>query len=65
MSFLRSAVGENIRQFLWNLILITAGSCICALAVNGILIPRKFVSSGVTGIALIFHYIIPYLPVSV
>jgi len=65
MSFLRSAVGENIRQFLWNLILITTGSCICALAVNGILIPRKFVSSGVTGIALIFHYIIPYLPVSV
>jgi uncharacterized membrane-anchored protein YitT (DUF2179 family) len=65
MSFLRSAVGENIRQFLWNLILITTGSCICALAVNGILIPRKFVSSGVTGIALIFHYILPYLPVSV
>jgi uncharacterized membrane-anchored protein YitT (DUF2179 family) len=65
MSFLRSAVGENIRQFLWNLILITTGSCICALAVNGILIPRKFVSSGVTGVALIFHYIIPYLPVSV
>ncbi|MFZ1037118.1 MAG: YitT family protein [Smithella sp.] len=65
MSFLRSVVGENIRQFLWNLILITTGSCICALAVNGILIPRKFVSSGVTGIALIFHYIIPYLPVSV
>jgi uncharacterized membrane-anchored protein YitT (DUF2179 family) len=65
MSFLRSAVVENIRQFLWNLILITTGSCICALAVNGILIPRKFVSSGVTGVALIFHYIIPYLPVSV
>jgi uncharacterized membrane-anchored protein YitT (DUF2179 family) len=65
MSFLRSAAGENIRQFLWNLILITTGSCICALAVNGILIPRKFVSSGVTGVALIFHYIIPYLPVSV
>jgi len=65
MSFLQSAVGENIRQFLWNLILIITGSCICALAVNGILIPRKFVSSGVTGIALIFHYIIPYLPVSV
>jgi len=58
-------VVENIRQFLWNLILITTGSCICALAVNGILIPRKFVSSGVTGVALIFHYIIPYLPVSV
>jgi len=65
MSFLRSAVVENIRQFFWNLILITTGSCICALAVNGILIPRKFVSSGVTGVALIFHYIIPYLPVSV
>lgn len=56
--------GENLRQVLWNLILITAGSCICALAVNGILIPQKFVSSGVTGIALIIHYIMPVLPVS-
>ncbi len=64
MSFWRSAVGKNLREVLWNLILITTGSCICALAVNGILIPRKFVSSGVTGIALIFHYIMPYLPVS-
>jgi len=65
MSFLRSAMGENLRQFLWNLILIITGSCICALAINGILIPRKFVSSGVTGISLIFHYLIPFLPVSV
>jgi uncharacterized membrane-anchored protein YitT (DUF2179 family) len=52
-------------QILWNLVLIIMGSCICAVAINGILIPRGFVSGGVTGVALIFHYIIPFLPVSV
>ena len=58
------AVGRNLRQVLWNIVLITTGSCICALAINGILIPRGFVSGGLTGLALVLHYIIPYLPVS-
>jgi uncharacterized membrane-anchored protein YitT (DUF2179 family) len=64
-SFLQSSAVKNIRQVLWNLILITMGSGICALAVNGILIPRGFVSGGMTGVALVFHYIMPYLSVSV
>ena len=64
MSFRRSAAGKNLMQVLWNLVLITAGSCICAFAVNGILIPRGFVSGGVTGLALVFHYVMPSLPVS-
>jgi uncharacterized membrane-anchored protein YitT (DUF2179 family) len=63
MSSLRSPAGKNLRQVLWNLVLIAAGSCICALAVNGILIPRGFVSGGVTGVALVFHYVMPFLPV--
>jgi uncharacterized membrane-anchored protein YitT (DUF2179 family) len=63
-SFLRSASVRNLMQILWNLVLIATGSCICALAVNGILIPRGFVSGGVTGLSLVFHYVMPYLPVS-
>jgi uncharacterized membrane-anchored protein YitT (DUF2179 family) len=64
MSVLRSSTVKNLKQILWNLVLITAGSCICAIAVNGILIPRGFVSGGVTGLALVIHYIITPLPVS-
>jgi uncharacterized membrane-anchored protein YitT (DUF2179 family) len=64
MSSRRLVSGKNLRQILWNLVLIITGSCICAFAVNGILIPRGFVSGGLTGVALIFHYIMPYLPVS-
>lgn len=64
ISFLQSRAGKNLSQIIWNLILITTGSCISAIAVNGILIPRAFVSGGVTGVALIFHYVMPYLPVS-
>jgi len=62
-SLLKSQVFRNLREILWNLVLITAGSCICAIAVNGILIPRGFVSGGVTGLALVIHYIITSLPV--
>ncbi len=47
----------------WNLFLIMAGSLLCALAVNGILIPRHFISSGVTGLAMLIHYLIPAWPV--
>jgi len=64
MSFRRSAAGRNLMQVLWNLVLIISGSCICAFAINGTLIPRGFVSGGVTGLALVFHYVMPYLPVS-
>ena len=49
----------------WNLGLITLGSVICAIAVNGILIPHQFVSGGVTGLALVMHYLFPSAPVSV
>jgi uncharacterized membrane-anchored protein YitT (DUF2179 family) len=55
--------GKNVRQILWNLVLLATGSCVCAVAVNGILIPRGFVSGGVTGLALIVHYVLPVFPV--
>lgn len=60
---LQSSAVKSLGEIIWNLILITLGSCICAVAVNGILIPHKFVSGGVTGLALIIHYVLTYLPV--
>ena len=50
-------------SILWNLALIAAGSVVCAWAINGILVPHRFLSGGVTGIALIVHYLFPALSV--
>jgi uncharacterized membrane-anchored protein YitT (DUF2179 family) len=47
---------------LWNLLLISAGSVICAVAIKGILVPKQFLAGGVTGLALLGHYIFPSLP---
>jgi uncharacterized membrane-anchored protein YitT (DUF2179 family) len=46
-------------QILWNLSLLTAGSILCAVAINGILIPHNFVSGGVTGLALVLRAYLP------
>ena len=53
-----------LRQVFWNLGLISVGSVLCAVAINGILIPHKFVSGGFTGLALTIHYLLPALPVA-
>jgi uncharacterized membrane-anchored protein YitT (DUF2179 family) len=53
------------RGILWNLALIALGSSLCALAINGILIPKGYVSGGVTGVALLIYYLFPYAPVAV
>jgi uncharacterized membrane-anchored protein YitT (DUF2179 family) len=45
--------------------LISSGSVICAIAVNGILIPKHFLSGGFTGLAMLIHYMLPALPVGV
>jgi uncharacterized membrane-anchored protein YitT (DUF2179 family) len=54
---------SQARTILWNLSLITAGSVLCALAIKGILIPRQFLAGGVTGVALLIHYLFSTLPV--
>lgn len=56
---------KTFGRILWNLALIATGSAICAVAVNGILIPQAFVSGGVTGLALVVHYLVPKLSVGV
>lgn len=55
---------RSTSQVLWNIGLISLGSVMCAVAVNGILIPQQFVSGGVTGLALVIYYLLPSLPVS-
>ncbi len=42
-----------------SLLLIFVGSLLCAVAVNGILIPQGFVSGGVTGLAIIINTVFP------
>jgi len=48
-------------QLTVNLLLILTGSILCAVAINGILIPQKFVTGGVTGLAIIVHRVYPQL----
>jgi uncharacterized membrane-anchored protein YitT (DUF2179 family) len=50
---------------LWNLFLIFAGSVICAIGIKGILVPKQFLAGGVTGMALLGHYVFPFLPIGV
>jgi uncharacterized membrane-anchored protein YitT (DUF2179 family) len=55
---------KQLRQIVWNLLQLTAGSAICAVAINGLLIPQHFVSGGFTGLSLTFHYLVPWLSVA-
>lgn len=55
---------QLVASVLWNLFLIAVGSVLCALAVNGILIPKEFLSAGFMGLALLIYYLIPSLPVA-
>jgi uncharacterized membrane-anchored protein YitT (DUF2179 family) len=51
---------QTTRLVLWNLTLITFGSVLCAVAINGILIPRRFVSGGLVGLALLIRYLLSF-----
>jgi uncharacterized membrane-anchored protein YitT (DUF2179 family) len=48
---------------LLNLLLIFTGSVLCAVAIKGILVPKQFLAGGVTGLALLSHYVFPSLPI--
>jgi len=50
-------------KIVWNLFLITAGSLLCAVAINGILIPNQFLAGGISGLSLFIHYLFPAMPV--
>jgi uncharacterized membrane-anchored protein YitT (DUF2179 family) len=50
-------------NILWNLLLISVGSVICAVAIKGILVPKQFLAGGLTRLSLLLHYILSSLPV--
>jgi uncharacterized membrane-anchored protein YitT (DUF2179 family) len=54
---------ETAKKILWNLVLLGAGSALCAVSINGILIPHKFLSGGFVGLALVTCYLFPLLSV--
>ena len=56
---------KNMRNIIWNVILITTGSVISAVAVNSILVPKQFLAGGFTGLALLIHYALPVIPLGV
>ncbi len=49
---------------LQSITLLLLGSAICALAVNGILVPKQFLSGGLTGITLFINRFVPAAPIS-
>jgi len=54
---------EKAKDFLYHTFLLTAGSVFCAFAVKTVLVPFGFLSSGLTGLALIVYYKNQLLPV--
>ena len=54
----------TLKRVGWNLVLLCIGSVLAGVGVNGILVPNHFVSGGVTGVALVVHYLIPSLSVA-
>ena len=50
-------------EIAWNLILMAIGCLLCALAINGIIVPKQFLAGGFTGLALLLHYFVPAVPV--
>ncbi len=54
---------QQSRTIGWNLMLILVGSVLCAIAVKGILVPKQFLAGGVTGLAILVHYVFPALPI--
>jgi len=56
---------NELKKIVWNLVLISVGSVICAFAVNSILIPKQFLAGGITGLAMLIHYGLPTIPLGV
>ena len=55
----------TLRRILQNLFLLTVGSCLFAVGINGLLVPHTFTSGGIIGISLILHYLTDWTSVGV
>ncbi|MFU8819051.1 MAG: YitT family protein [Desulfurivibrio sp.] len=53
----------DLRRFLVNLLMLSVGGVLCAVAVNGIIIPHEFAAGGITGLAVILQELFPALDV--
>jgi len=53
------------KQMISDFFLIISGCVLCAIAINGILIPQHFATSGITGIALVIHKELPGVNIGV
>lgn len=53
----------DFRATIKSLALLALGSCLCALAINGILVPKHFLSGGLTGVALFINRMVPSVSV--
>ena len=51
-----SAQGGTVFPWVWNILLITAGSLVVALGLKAIAVPHNFVTGGIFGTALLFNY---------
>ncbi len=56
---------SSIKTVMWNLVLMAVGGVLCGISINGILVPRGFVSGGVVGFSILLHYLLPFLPIAV
>ena len=50
---------RTAQESILSLLYLIAGSAICGLVVNGILVPKQFVSGGFLGLSLLIYYILP------
>ena len=55
---------KNILDWLRQTLLLTLGSAVCALAVKAIMMEQGLLAAGLTGAALVVHYLHPDLPVA-
>jgi uncharacterized membrane-anchored protein YitT (DUF2179 family) len=55
---------KNVLDWLRQTLLLTLGSAVCALAVKAIMMEQGLLAAGLTGAALVVHYIHPDLPVA-
>jgi uncharacterized membrane-anchored protein YitT (DUF2179 family) len=54
---------DAIRSIAVNIGLITLGSIVFVIGMDGILVPHEFISGGALGIALLAHYLVPSIGV--
>lgn len=58
-----SPVSNSWKPIFYNLSLMAAGSIVFVIGMNSVLIPNRLFGGGITGIAMILHYLFPSLDV--